>query len=411
MERVKINNNVNLYIDKTNKFKSVNIDVVFSTLLSDKDKVYYYALSAFLEDSCAKYDTKQKVSNVLDELYGAKLNVKIDKKGEALLIRFTSSLINDKYVKQDLLSKQFALLNEFINHPIFEDDIKARKLFNEVKEILVLNINTINDDPISYASNKANELFGDMLANKAIYSQEDVNKLSFEHLKQIYDQMIKKMAVDIFVLGDVDKEESKKLALQYFNYPSRDTTKSLVHLSHREDHLYLVEDKKLKQANIVLLYECGIGSYDDDYAAMIIANGMLGVLPTSLLFSVIREKYSYCYSIYSSYKIYDGIIKIATSCNKENIEKIKELINEQIDIIRNNKFDDNLLNDTKNMYISNYRLADDSISNIMWSNYRESVVNDQRTTDKIIEDFMKVTREDVARVMNKLVLKVDFELI
>ena len=165
------------------------------------------------------------------------LNVKIDKRGEALLIRFTSSLINDKYVKQDLLSKQFALLNEFINHPIFEDDIKARKLFNEVKEILVLNINTINDDPISYASNKANELFGDMLANKAIYSQEDVNKLSFEHLKQIYDQMIKKMAVDIFVLGDVDKEEIKKLALQYFNYPSRDTTKSLVHLSHREDHL------------------------------------------------------------------------------------------------------------------------------------------------------------------------------
>ena len=77
----------------------------------------------------------------------------------------------------------------------------------------------------------------------------------------------------------------------------------------------------------------------------------------------------------------------------------------------NNKFDDNLLNDTKNMYISNYRLADDSISNIMWSNYRESVVNDQRTTDKIIEDFMKVTRDDVARVMNKLVLKVDFELI
>ena len=47
----------------------------------------------------------------------------------------------------------------------------------------------------------------------------------------------------------------------------------------------------------------------------------------------------------------------------------------------------------------------------MWSNYRESVVNDQRTTDKIIEDFMKVTRDDVARVMNKLVLKVDFELI
>ena len=40
MERVNINNNVNLYIDKTNKFKSVNVDVVFSTLLSDKDKVY-----------------------------------------------------------------------------------------------------------------------------------------------------------------------------------------------------------------------------------------------------------------------------------------------------------------------------------------------------------------------------------
>lgn len=411
MERININKNVNLYIDKTNKFKSVDIDVVFSTLLTDKDKAYYYALSAFLEDSCMRYDTKQKVSNILDELYGAKLNVKIDKKGEALLIRFTSSLINDKYVKQDLLAKQFAMLNEFINHPLFDNQTKSAKLFEEVKDILLLNINAINDNPINYASNKANDLFGDMLKNKAIYSIEDVNNLSLEHLKTIYDEMINKMAVDIFVLGDVDSEIIKQETLKYFNYPPRDYQKRLVKLSHRQEYLYKQEDKKLNQANIVLLYECNITSIDNDYAAMIIANGMLGVLPTSLLFSVIREQYSYCYSIYSSYKIYDGIIKIATSCNKENIEKIKELIDEQINILKEKQFDDQLLADTKQMYISNYRLADDSIFNIMWSNYRESVIEDHRTTEKIIEDFQKVTKEDVARVINNLVLKVDYELI
>lgn len=406
----KIAEGVNIHIAKTPKFKDVNIEVVFSKRLDGIDDVYYYGLCQFMEDSCMLYDTKQKVSNILDELYGAKLNVKIEKRGQLLILRFISNVLNGKFVHSDLLSQQFKLLAAFILQPKFYDDSKGRHLFAETKEILRLNIQAINDNPASYASVRANEIFGDMLQKHCIYTFEDVERMSYEHLYQKYQEMIENMAIDFFIVGDVDEQCCIKQVKDNFAFAGRKTNKQLVYLNERADAIEICESKKVTQSNLVQLYTCQKGSTSKDYASMIIGNGIFGMLPTSLLFQEVREKNSLCYSIYADFKIYDGIVKVATSFDIEHQDKIKMLIAEQLTKVKDGAFSEELLNTTKQMYINNYRQSEDSAASIIWNAFRESIIHDERTTDQIIKDIEAVNKQSIQDAFKDVKLKVTYIL-
>lgn len=410
MINYKIVDGVEFHVEKTPKYKDVNIEVIFSKPLDGKDDVYYYALCQFLEDSCMPYDNKQKVSNILDELYGAKLNVKIEKRGQMLILRFVCSVLNGKFVHKDLLKQQFNLLSAFILQPKFYDEIKGKHLFEETKEILKLNIKTVNDDPAIFANNRAYENFGDMLEKQCIYNLEDVNKLDYEYLYQKYQDMINNMAIDVFVVGDVDDKQCLEYFYENFHFNPRDIDKKLVYINKRDKFDNIIEYRQVTQSNLVQLYSCNRSSISKDYASMIIGNGILGLLPTSLLFQEVREKNSLCYSIFSDFKIYDGIIRIGTSFDIENLDKIQMLIEEQLNKMKNGDFSNELLETTKQMYINNYRQSEDSIASLMWNAFRESVIHDNRTTSKIIEDIQNVTKDSIQAAFNDVELKVTYVL-
>ena len=406
----KIVDGVEFHVEKTPKYKDVNIEVIFSKPLDGKDDVYYYALCQFLEDSCMPYDNKQKVSNILDELYGAKLNVKIEKRGQMLILRFICSVLNGKFVHKDLLKAQFSLLAAFILQPKFYDEEKGKHLFEETKEILKLNINTVNDDPAVFANNRAYEIFGDMLQKQCIYKFEDVNELDYEHLKYKYQDMIDNMAIDFFVVGDVDDKQCLAYFNEQFSFKPRIVDKQLVYVNKRNNFDDIVEYRQVTQSNLVQLYSCNRTSISQDYASMIVGNGIFGLLPTSLLFQEVREKNSLCYSIFSDFKIYDGIIRVGTSFDIENLYKIKLLIEEQLTKMKNGEFSDELLETTKQMYINNYRQSEDSIASLMWNAFRESIIHDNRTTAKIIEDIQNVTKDSIKAAFNDVELKLTYVL-
>ena len=406
----KIVDGLEFHVEKTPKYKDVNIEVIFSKPLDGKDDVYYYALCQFLEDSCMPYDNKQKVSNILDELYGAKLNVKIEKRGQMLILRFICSVLNGKFVHKDLLKAQFSLLAAFILQPKFYDEEKGKHLFEETKEILKLNINTVNDDPAVFANNRAYEIFGDMLQKQCIYKFEDVNELDYEHLKYKYQDMIDNMAIDFFVVGDVDDKQCLAYFNEQFSFKPRIVDKQLVYVNKRNNFDDIVEYRQVTQSNLVQLYSCNRTSISQDYASMIVGNGIFGLLPTSLLFQEVREKNSLCYSIFSDFKIYDGIIRVGTSFDIENLYKIKLLIEEQLTKMKNGEFSDELLETTKQMYINNYRQSEDSIASLMWNAFRESIIHDNRTTAKIIEDIQNVTKDSIKAAFNDVELKLTYVL-
>ena len=62
------------------------------------------------------------------------------------------------------------------------------------------------------------------------------------------------------------------------------------------------------------------------------------------------------------------------------------------------------------MYINNYRQSEDSIASLMWNAFRESIIHDNRTTSKIIEDIQNVTKDSIQAAFNDVELKVTYVL-
>src|SRR6056297_2494056 len=101
-EEYKTLNDIDVYINNTDKFKTnyIHLDVIRP--LSDEIKVSKNALIPYiLYRGSKKYSTNQSISYRLDELYGADLNVSVARRGENQLLRFSIEVINDNYLESE----------------------------------------------------------------------------------------------------------------------------------------------------------------------------------------------------------------------------------------------------------------------------------------------------------------------
>ena len=410
MKNYSLNSNVTLHVYNSNKFKDISVYIGLLDNSNELDQTERLLLSLMLEDSCSLYDTKEKVSNLLAKYYGARLSFFPDVKGNARIFEIKSSIINGKYVDDfELLENQFKLMNEFLFNPIWKSKDYPKKLFDEIKDRLKLIINSENDNPISYSNKKADHIFGNFLRVKSDYNIERLDEIKIDDIISLYNNLINNSSVDIFVVGDIDENTIYDLSSKYFKFEGRECSKTLVYKSFFDGYKEEIEERKINQTQIQLRYTTNKTSYDD-FFSVIVGNGILGTLPTSLLFQEIREKRSLCYSIYSSVNGYDGVLKISTGINYKNIDEVKYLINEQINKIKLGDFSDEILDTTKKMYINAYRQGDDNVKSIIWDEYRNTLINDDLNLEKSIEKINNVSRESIMNEFKDVELKVCFIL-
>ena len=70
---MKIIEGVNLHFIKTKKFKDIGIHIRFRNQLDEKSAVTRSLLALMMSDRCKKYDSKKKMNDILDQMYGASL--------------------------------------------------------------------------------------------------------------------------------------------------------------------------------------------------------------------------------------------------------------------------------------------------------------------------------------------------
>ena len=106
---MQITNGVQLHFMKTEKFKDIGISIRFRSELEPKLAASRSLLALMLCDRCKTYDTKKKMSDYLDLLYGATLNAQTAGYGSAQIVEIRSKIINPCYVqgKQQLLLYRF----------------------------------------------------------------------------------------------------------------------------------------------------------------------------------------------------------------------------------------------------------------------------------------------------------------
>ncbi len=160
--------------------------------------------------------------------------------------------------------------------------------------------------------------------------------------------------------------------------------------------------KEIEQVHLNLQFE-SIGYMNDKTYALSVFNTYFGGSMSSVLFQKIREQNGYAYSVFSqpqtnanfgSFNVYAGL-------NKEYVNNVVEIVNEEIETFRRELLTAEKLNVLKEQFKSSYIMAQENTNSRMLSNGRNLVLKGRIVSpDEIIEKIDKINVDDIEEVCN-----------
>jgi len=187
-------------------------------------------------------------------------------------------------------------------------------------------------------------------------------------LYEYYESVLKSDLIDIFVIGDVDKEQIKSLIKDNFNIRTlkkESTTHFLQNNKFKSRFHTIKEQKKLEQSTLLLGYKIETMTEREKLYVSYIYSYILGGSPDSKLFKNVREKNSLCYSIHSSIYGISDLMVIKAGINAKDSVKAIRLIKEQVKKMQKGEFDVEEMNKAKTTYLASLKGLEDSPASIV----------------------------------------------
>lgn len=374
------------------------------------------ALLIYILSSCSKeYDSFRKLNTALSLLYGASLNVSVNRAGDNQLIKLSVSVIDDEYTLcgESVVLKAVNLLQSLIFEPriadnlFFPDDIERER--RKINEHILAEIN----DKRKFAHNRLyEEMFkGKPYGIRPYGTTESVNKVTAEDLYNAWLRLLKTAHIRVNVV-------SKKLPEDIFesisgNFaaikrePYTDYANCEILLPAKEVGYYK-DTFQVAQGKLVMGFSSetfGAEAYDLYIAADIFGGG-----PYSKLFENVREKMSLCYYCSALPVMNKGFLFVSSGVEKDNAEKAKTAILEQLESVKAGDFSDFTFEASIKNTICDLQSANDSLAGLdNW--YASRIFTDEiKSPEEIIELIKKITREDVIKAANGIKLHTVYEL-
>lgn len=403
-----IKNGVRARLLKSDKFKTNIVGVFFSTELNEENVTKNALIPAILRRGSNNYPTMRDISIELENLYGAKFDCGVSKKGELQVLRFYGEAVNDKYLpksnnntlKLAQIIKDIIFNPAMVNNKFNEEYLKQEK--NKLKNI----IESRKNDKVQYALERCYELMSqnEPYALCEYGEVEKVDNVSNEELVNAYNRMIKDFNVDIIVAGNVDEGEFNDI-VDLFDFADRTTTVDLKIIPVEPKEVKNVtEEFDINQGKLSLAYRTNVEPNSKEYFNMLVYNGILGSGVQSKLFQNVREKNSLAYYAFSRLDKFKGIMGISSGIEQQNYKKALDTILEQVeDMKKGNITDYEYTTTIKTIENSLNSMKDEQLSLVDFY-YGQELINSDLSLENIIENMKKVTIEDVVKVAQNVKL-------
>ncbi|UNM89777.1 EF-P 5-aminopentanol modification-associated protein YfmF [Vagococcus sp. CY52-2] len=402
---IKLNNQVNLHIIPTNKYKTVRIVVRFATPVDAITSSKRSLLASLMETNSLNFPDQVALSKKLAELYGAGFYVSVNRTGNQHYLSIGLNVINDNIAPNgvSILEDSVEFLKEIIFNPNIKNNAFDTETFAREKENLIVDIESIFDDKQTYAAMSLQNLFFSDNKNQKTPSFGDIEQIKQEtpeSIAEYYTDMIAHDKIDILVSGNVEEGYVER-CFKNFGFVDREDMKT--DLFYKQPFKNIIQQKSevlpVVQSKLNIGYHCDVYYHDDMYFPLMVFNGLFGGFPHSKLFLNVREKHSLAYYASSSIDPFRGFISVQTGIDSSNRERVLRLVNEQLKDMTAGEFSDELLEQTKKMLINQYLLSSDNQRAVVEQHYLFSNVP---YADLSQEEWMKkmntVTKEDVQDV-------------
>lgn len=381
----------NLSLIKTNKYKDINVSIRCAFEYDTKLSASLLVLSALLQEQCEKYPSKEEMSKAKDMLYGLSFDAIVGNVGSLLTLNLSYSFTNPKFLKSVSQNDYIDFIDTTLMYPLLNE-----KVFQECKRVIIDILNRKLDKPSSFALNNFYKEVSEDDNRFASYIEPDtssIESLVLEDIKDAYNELFNNR-VDIFLIGDYD--DSLKDYLK--KYSSKKELKTIVKPLDLVPKKEINIKKEVGQSTLIVSYKHNFVRSDDDYYAYFLGNVMFGGIPSSLLFSEVREKDNLCYVISSRPLKYEGLLYVSTLIDSKNKDKALLDIRKQFKRLVEGDYDPSLLETAKTMLITNSLTIDDDLDYLMNFYYNSALTGVKENVDEFIRKLNNVTLADIKRV-------------
>ena len=344
MHSENIADGVRLCAQSTDKFKTCRINISMAMPL-DKDASARAIIPYILHRRCAKYPDYVMLSRVLDELYGASVSAGVIKRGEAQILYFNLTAIDDRFALDgDTVALECVqLLCDMIFDPLTDGEAFPADIVEQEKRLLIEAIENEMNDKRRYALMRCEEImFRDEAYGINRFGTADaVRALTPDVIYSEWKKLLRESVMQITMVGSMDVSPVAEMLRERFASISRKPTELNTEFRNEvSEPGYVCEEMPIKQGKLVMGFRTGMNSENDHALPMKIAVDIFGGGTYSKLFSVVREKMSLCYYCSAALFSSKGIVMVQSGIEDVNEEKAKSEILIQLSLVASGDFSD-----------------------------------------------------------------------
>lgn len=409
-----IKQGIKLHCIDTNKFKT-NLMAVCITLPLSRERVTFdTVIPAVLKRGTENLKSQEEISKKLEEMYGASFDCGIEKIGDNHVIKFYLESLNDNFVpensKQNISRESINLLLDIILNPLIENNRFKDEYVESEKNNIKLLIESKIDNKDQYALNRCiEEMYKDKPYGLYKFGYiEDLDHINSQNLYDYYNELINTSKIDIFVSGELKKEDVIDIVKNNENIKKLKDRKAIYIVNNEQtENKEKVQEKEVEdkmdvaQGKLVIGLDVELTDYNSKFPISLY-NVILGESATSKLFQNVREKASLAYTARSNYVRQKNNIYIRCGIEIENYDKALEIIKAQLEDMKNGDFTEEDLENSKKYMISGIQSIEDEQDSEITYYIGQELSGMLTTFEEYVQKINEVNLQDVKNVGSKI---------
>lgn len=300
----------------------------------------------------------------------------------------------------------FMLMAEALRHPLFPESS-----FQKIKSQVITNLRSNAKNASDISGKVVSGLsYGTQHPLGEFATEQTINSLTVQDIKKAYLASITPSRGYLTFIGDISAAQAKSLAEKAFadwtgislTLPKID---SVVGPGSTEINFVDVPNAVQSEITVTNLIELPLSS--PDYYAVLLANQILGGGADAKLFRNLREKHGFTYGSYAKVGTgrFQSLFTATAAVRSQKVDSaIVEIISE-INVMRNEKVTNEILQNAKNLYNGSFALGLESPGRT--ASLALSIMLNQLPKDfykTYLQKINAVTIDDIQRVSRKYFL-------
>lgn len=392
----------NIHTIKTDKFKTVRMEVLFSQSVKKENMPIYTFLSDLLTDTMKFYPRRKDIAIRLEELYKAAFYGITNKVGNLFTVSFIIEFISSTFINEDnYLKEVLAFPFEAILKPNVKNKEFALVPFNIVKRRIIQDIEAIKENADKLAITNALEKMtpSSPSSYKVLGEISDIENITPASLYKAYEELFQNFNCDIFIIGNLNMEEAVQIIKDKFHCHviKKERPKLIAKNTMRKKAQEVCESSSFVQSSLVMIYNINNLAKELKDVAFHLFNFILGSGGiSSKLYRTLRTDNSLCYGVRSLYLKYDELLVVEVSLDDSNVELAKKLIRKAIKDMITGNFTEEELEDAKKNIIFALKNGLDNNATIL-NNYIFKDFDGLPLLEDRIKLVEKITKEDILK--------------